>query len=107
MKLTRVPLAATALVLAACASKPADPAQTEAEAARAEALAQMTLEEKVELYNAGVENEMDKLVCRKERPLGSHFPRTRCYTKQEIEEMRRAAQDQLGRPKVRQGIPGG
>jgi hypothetical protein len=90
------------LLLAGCASQPADPA-----AAQVAALAQMTTEEKVALYNAAVEEEKDQLVCRKERKVGTHFPKTVCYTHEEIEIMRRAAQAELGKPKVRQCSGGG
>lgn len=100
-----------ALLLAGCASQPVDPVAAEAaavaEAERAAALAQMTTEEKVAIYNAAVEEEKDQLVCRKERKVGTHFPKTVCYTHQEIEEMRRAAQTELGKPKVRQCSGGG
>lgn len=93
------------LLLAGCASQPTDPAAAEAE--RAAALAQMTTEEKVALYNAAAEEEKDQLVCRKERKVGTHFPKTVCYTQEEIEVMRRAAQTELGKPKVRQCSGGG
>jgi hypothetical protein len=96
---------AAALLLAGCASQPADPTTVDAamaEEERAAALEQMTTEEKVAIYNEGVEEEKDQLVCRKERKVGTHFPKTVCYTQQEIEEMRRAAQSELGKPKVRQ-----
>ena len=99
---------AAGLLLAGCASQPADPTSVEAamaEEERAAALEQMTTEEKVAIYNEAVEEEKDQLVCRKERKVGSHFPKTVCYTRQEIEQMRRAAQDELGKPKVRQGDP--
>jgi negative regulator of sigma E activity len=65
------------------------PAFTEAEKA------EMTTEQKVAVYNEQQE-EKDQLVCRRERPVGSRMIKTVCYTRAEIEEMSRDAQDQVG-----------
>lgn len=56
--------------------------------------AQMSTEEKVALYNAEV-REKDRIICRKEKPLGSHFYRERCFTQKELDEARRAGQDMM------------
>ena len=55
----------------------------------------MTTEQKVAVYNEQQE-EKDQLVCRRERPVGSRMIKTVCYTRAEIEEMSRDAQDQMG-----------
>lgn len=93
--------AAAAFVLAGCASTPpASQAATE-EAAEADAIElsaeekAMTTEEKVAAYNSQAQSEKDELVCRREHQIGSNFRKTVCYTRQEMDEMRRAAQDQL------------
>ena len=58
--------------------------------------AQMSDEEKVALYNAEVREE-DRLVCRREKILGSHFYTTRCFTQKELAEAQAAAQEMMRR----------
>ncbi len=64
------------------------PAYTEEEKA------EMSTEEKVAVYN-DQQNEPDKLVCRRERPVGSRMIKTVCRTQAEIEQERQAAQDAM------------
>lgn len=52
----------------------------------------MTLDEKLAIYNAHVVPE-DQLVCRVERRTGSHHRGPRCFTRGEMEEMRLAAEE--------------
>ncbi len=59
----------------------------------------MTTEEKVAVYNESMSEEKDKLVCRREKRVGSHFPRTVCFTREEIEADRQSAQDAVWRAK--------
>jgi len=54
--------------------------------------AQMSSEEKVALYNSEVRKE-DQLICRREKPIGSHFYRERCYTQKEREDMEDSASE--------------
>lgn len=56
--------------------------------------AQMSTEEKVAVYNTEVREE-DRIICRREKPLGSHFYRERCFTQKELDEARRAGQDMM------------
>lgn len=56
--------------------------------------AAMTHEEKVAAYNSEAEDK-EQLVCRRERAVGTHFQRTRCYTRKELEEAQQAARDTL------------
>ncbi len=55
----------------------------------------MTEEEKVALYNASMSEERNKLVCRREEVVGTHFKKTVCKTRAEIENERRAAQEAM------------
>ena len=64
---------------------------------------EMTTEQKVAVYNEQQE-EKDQLVCRRERPVGSRMIKTVCYTRAEIEEMSRTAQDEM---KPAKGYVGG
>ena len=52
----------------------------------------MTLDEKLAIYNAHVAPE-DQLVCRIEPVTGSHHKGPRCFTRVEMEEMRTAAEE--------------
>lgn len=61
--------------------------------------AAMSTEEKVAVYNESMSEEKDELVCRREKRVGSHFPRTVCFTRAEIELQRKSAQDVLQRSK--------
>lgn len=67
--------------------------------------AQLSPEEKVAVYNNEV-REKDRLVCRRERPTGSHLQRTRCFTREEMEQARMAAETIL-REGREVAVPGG
>lgn len=67
--------------------------------------AQLSDEEKVNIYNNEV-REKDRLVCRKERVTGSHFLRTRCFTREEMQQARTAAEMAL-RDAQRPTVTGG
>lgn len=54
--------------------------------------AQMSAEEKVALYNAEV-REKDRIVCRREKVLGSHFYKERCFTQEELDKAEEAAHE--------------
>ena len=89
--------ASLAALLAGCASVEPSSATRNAEAGpefTAEEKAAMTTEEKVAVYNEQ-QDEADQLVCRRERPVGSRMLTTVCYTRAEIEQQQRDAQDQL------------
>ena len=57
--------------------------------------AAMSSEEKVAAYNESMSDEKDELVCRREKPTGSHMSKTVCYTREQIEAQRNAAQEAL------------
>jgi hypothetical protein len=113
LNLTTLLAAAAALVLAGCASAPSAPqtatAAADAQPAATELTAEekaMTTEEKVAAYNRQAQKEKDELVCRREHQVGSNFRKTVCYTRQEMEEMRRAAQDELSKRGRQAPAPG-
>jgi len=56
--------------------------------------AEMTPEEKVAIYNAEV-REKDRIICRREKPLGSHFYKERCFTQEELDEAEAAAHEMM------------
>lgn len=56
--------------------------------------AAMTAEEKVALYNAEVRPQ-DRIICRREKVLGSHFRTERCFTQAELDEQERAANEMM------------
>ena len=96
---TFVSAAAAALLLVAsgCASVDSTSQRQNAELGPAfteEEKASMTDEEKVAIYNEQQEAE-DKLVCRRERPVGSRMVKTVCRTRAEIEQESKAAQDAM------------
>lgn len=96
-----------ALGLAACANPDALPRGSVAVPDYTpEEVEAMSTEEKIAVYNANAEGQDDELVCRRERAVGTHFRRTRCYTRAELREMEEAAQQSLG-PEIRgpQGDP--
>ena len=68
--------------------------------------AAMSTDEKVDVYNAQVEDKKDELVCRRRATTGSHMRRTECRTRWEIERDRQAAQDALERSKGNTYQPG-
>ena len=55
----------------------------------------MTEEERVALYNETMSQEKNKVVCRREKPLGSHMTKTVCRTQSEMERDREEARDAL------------
>ena len=55
----------------------------------------MTEEEKVALYNESMSTQKQKVVCRREKPLGSHISKTVCRTQDEIELDRELAKESL------------
>lgn len=59
----------------------------------------MSTDEKVAVYNESMSQERDELVCRREHVVGSHFKKTVCKTRAEMEAERRSAQDALGQAK--------
>ena len=52
----------------------------------------MSLDQKLAIYNYNVP-ENQQLICRNELPLGTHFKAIRCWTREEFELQRRAAED--------------
>jgi hypothetical protein len=104
--------AAAAFVLAGCASTPPASQAATDEAAQADAIElsgeekAMSTEEKVAAYNRQAQSEKDQLVCRREHQVGSNFRKTVCYTRQEMEEMRRAAQDEMAKRGRQTPAPG-
>lgn len=55
----------------------------------------MTQEEKVAIYNDSMSQDRDKIVCRRQDVVGTHFKKTVCKSRGEIEEERKAAQETL------------
>jgi hypothetical protein len=56
--------------------------------------ADMTADEKVAVYNAEVRPE-DRIICRREKVLGSHFRQERCYTQKELDDAQIAAEQMM------------
>jgi len=50
----------------------------------------LSAEEKVAIYNAEVRPE-DRIVCRRERVMGSHFRQERCFTQAELADAKTGA----------------
>lgn len=57
----------------------------------------MTTEEKAEIYNASVQDEDDRVICRRYTPTGTRQSKTICRTVAEAEAEREAAQETLRR----------
>jgi len=55
----------------------------------------MTEEQKVAVYNESMTEDSNKLICRREHVVGSHFKKTVCKTQAEIELERQSAQDAM------------
>jgi hypothetical protein len=55
----------------------------------------MTEEERIALYNESMSQKKNKVVCRREKPLGSHMTKTVCRTQEEIELDRELARESL------------
>ena len=90
----RLALLLSFALAAGCASTDAPmkadaPQYTEAEKAA------MSTEEKALVYNASVQNEEDRVVCRRYTPTGTRQSKTICRTVAEAEIEREAAQETL------------
>jgi hypothetical protein len=86
-------------VTAGCSSMPTSQTTQDLESApqfTEEEKAAMTTEEKVAVYNESMSQERDEIVCRRQQVTGSHFRKTVCRTRAEIEAERRSAQDAMG-----------
>lgn len=84
--------------LAACSSMPKS--QTTKDLANAPQYTQeekdaMTEEQKIALYNESMSQEKSKVVCRREKPIGSHMTKTVCRTRAEIEQDQENSQESL------------
>ncbi len=93
-----LPVAAAATLLVGCSSMPVSQTTKDLDSApqfSQEEKDAMTEEEKLAVYNESMTQEKNNLVCRRERPTGSHFKTTVCKTQEEIEQERRSAQDAL------------
>lgn len=103
-------MSACILTLAAgCTSMPTSQATQDLEVApqfTEEEKAAMSTEEKVAVYNESMSQDRDQIVCRREEVTGSHFKKTVCRSRAEIEAERRAAQDALGQAKGSSFKPG-
>jgi hypothetical protein len=55
----------------------------------------MTEEERIALYNESMSQQKNKVVCRREKPLGSHMTKTVCRTQAEMDRDRDEARDAL------------
>lgn len=55
----------------------------------------MTEEERIALYNESMSQKKNKVVCRREKPIGSHMSKTVCRTQAEIELDRELARESL------------
>ena len=89
-------------LMAGCSSMPTSQTTKDLESApqfTEEEKAAMTTEEKVAVYNESMNEDGDELVCRREHVVGSHFKKTVCKTRAEMEAERRSAQDALGQAK--------
>jgi hypothetical protein len=82
------------VLVAGCASTEA-PMTSDAPKFTETEKAAMTTEEKAELYNASLENEEDRVICRRYTPTGSRQATTICRTVAEAEIEREAAQETL------------
>lgn len=84
--------------LAACSGMPTSQATKDLEVAPQYSQEQkdaMSEEQKVALYNESMSQEKDRVVCRRERPIGSHISRTVCRTRAEIEQDREMSRESL------------
>jgi type IV pilus biogenesis protein CpaD/CtpE len=92
--LHRLSVLSAAALLAGCASTDAPMKETAPQFTEAEK-AEMSTEEKAEVYNASVAQEEDRVVCRRVTPTGSHRSKTVCRTVSEAAVEREAAQETL------------
>jgi len=98
MKTNRLACLFAATILSGCSSVPTSQATRDLAVAPVytqEEKDAMTQEEKVAAYNESMSKDLDKVVCRREEVVGSHFKKTVCKTRAEIENERRAAQDAM------------
>lgn len=82
------------VLIAGCASTDAPMNETAPKYTEAEK-AEMSTEEKADIYNASVAQEEDRVTCRRVTPTGSHRSKTICRTVSEAEIERDAAQETL------------
>lgn len=71
--------------------------ETATETTETKSKSEMTHEEKVAAYNEKVEDDDDRVVCRRYKVTGSHFSRTRCVTAAQAKKEREDAQEALQR----------
>ncbi len=81
-------------LLAGCASTDAPMNETAPQFTEAEK-AEMSTDEKADVYNASVTDEEDRVICRRVTPTGSHRSKTICRTVSEAAVERDAAQETL------------
>jgi hypothetical protein len=92
--LIRLAFLVTVALAAGCASTDAPMTADAPEYTKAEKAA-MSTEEKAELYNASVQNDEDRVICRRYTPTGTRQSKTICRTVAEAEIERKAAQETL------------
>ena len=99
MKTFRLACLLAATILFGCSNVPTSQATRDLDVAPVytqEEKNAMTQEEKVVAYNESMSQDRDKLICRRQEVVGTHFKKTVCKTRGEIEEERKAAQEALG-----------
>jgi hypothetical protein len=103
-------LVLAAIGLSACSSMPKSQTSKDLDTAAQytqEEKDAMTEEERIALYNESMSQQKNKVVCRREKPLGSHMIKTVCRTQAEIELDREEARDALIRSGARDNPQGG
>ena len=99
-KIAVMPISACILALTTgCSSMPTSQTTQDLQDApqfSEEEKAAMTTDEKVAVYNESMSEESNEIVCRRQHVVGSHFKKTVCRTRAEIEAERKAAQMALG-----------
>jgi len=99
MKTGRMLIVVALLGVTACSSLPTSQATKDLDVAPVytqEEKDAMTEDEKIAAYNDSMSQGRDKLVCRREVIVGTHFKQTVCRTQGEIEDERKSAQEALG-----------
>ena len=84
--------------LSACSSMPSSQTSKDLDTApqyTQEEKDAMTEEERIALYNESMSQKKNKVVCRREKPIGSHMSKTVCRTQAEIELDRELARESL------------
>lgn len=110
MKIIPIPAVLALAMAAGCSNMPTSQTTNDLDVAPVytqEEKDAMTEEQKVALYNESMSQEKNKVVCRREEVLGSHFRKTVCKTQGEIDDERRAAQDAMGAGRGLVGDPTG